>query len=61
MFNPVFCIYWFKLRFVYLTGCKSSGSESERSGNEDGDEGFDDSSIDPKLLAKLKKVSAPIN
>lgn len=41
---------------VFLAGCKSSGSEVERSDNEAEDEGFDDSSIDPKLLAKLKKV-----
>ncbi|XP_053401121.1 claspin-like isoform X2 [Mercenaria mercenaria] len=37
------------------SGCKSSGSEVEKSDNEQGDEGFDESTIDPKLLAKLKK------
>lgn len=42
--------------WILLPGCKSSGSEVEKSDQEDGDEGFDDSTIDPKLLAKLKKV-----
>ncbi|XP_060554260.1 claspin-like isoform X1 [Ruditapes philippinarum] len=37
------------------SGCRSSGSEVEKSDHENGDEGFDESSIDPKLLAKLKK------
>ncbi|KAL4238153.1 hypothetical protein ACF0H5_002864 [Mactra antiquata] len=40
------------------SGCKSSGSEVEKSDNEQQDEGFDETSIDPKLLAKLKKGAA---
>ncbi|WAR20345.1 CLSPN-like protein [Mya arenaria] len=39
------------------SGCKSSGSELDKSDHEGGeDEGFNDSDIDPKLRAKLKKA-----
>jgi hypothetical protein len=41
---------------MFSIGCRSSGSEVEKSDHENGDEGFDESSIDPKLLAKLKKA-----
>ncbi|XP_052769691.1 claspin-like isoform X2 [Mya arenaria] len=41
------------------SGCKSSGSELDKSDHEGGeDEGFNDSDIDPKLRAKLKKGAA---